>query len=155
MLSCTMYVYIYIYMNSHIYTHIDIYIYIYRGLVGGKSACINVLCAGKSRPFSFQRGGKQGGIVTPEEVNILLETVSSDLVFFWNAVGFGIAMGDTLFNHLTWADFIILGAPDEETFKVMTQQLTDAIHDVGLAGKPASSRANLPFWKIPRCGSIA
>ena len=103
-----------------------------------KTACINLSGAGRSGDFRLLRGGKQGGIETPDEFNVLMEYALDGLVDFWNDFGLGFVLDNVIFNHATWAVNIILAASDIETFQVMTQQLTEAIYKVDLSWKPSS-----------------
>ena len=61
-----------------------------------------------SERFDLERGGKQGGVETPEEFNIMLEIALGDVLKKWDMSGYGFALDDdgSRINHVIWADNI-------------------------------------------------
>ena len=114
------------------------------------SGRISIQGAGMSNVFPFERGGKQGGVETPEVFNVMIEYALEPLVAHWEKKGFGFAFDDCerVLTHLIWADNIILFASSVKQFQIMAQELTDAICGIGFRWKPASLEYML-------CGSLS
>ena len=81
--------------------------------VSGMSCNIEINGAGISETFPLERGGKQGGIETPEVFNAMMEYALEPVFRSWLARGFRVAVseldeGSPALTHLLWADNIIL-----------------------------------------------
>ena len=90
-----------------------------------------------SERFDIQRGGKQGGVETPEVFNAMIETLMSPLVRLWRDKGYGFKYGDyeDTLTHLVWADNIYLITRSLQEFQAMSQELTNAIYAHRFRGK--------------------
>ena len=109
----------------------------------GKTAFLNIPAAGSSKTFPFLRGGKQGGVETSDEFNLVVESAMEELTRWWDFWEMGFQMdggsdGEELFHHVTWFDNIFLVASDVDTFAAMAQQLTDCMYSVGFQWKSSS-----------------
>jgi hypothetical protein len=113
------------------------------------SCRIHVPGAGHSESFPFERGGRQGGMETPEVFNIMIECLLEPLVASWRErrLRFVFDPEHPPFSHIVWADNIILLAGSTEDFATMAQELTAAIYGVGFRWKPASLECMM-------CGSL-
>ena len=104
-------------------------------------ARISLPNAGSSSWFSFRKGGKQGGVETPDSFNMLVEFAMEKLVISWNQRGCGAYLcldKKTTITHLNLCDNIWLFASDYLQFCTMSQELTDSLYEVGLSWKAAS-----------------
>ena len=105
----------------------------------GKSGRIRLPDAGLSPDFPFLRGGKQGGVETPDQFNVIMDACFRDLVGIWSAFGMGFRLdeydGAPLLNHVIWADNVYLVASSVAEMNVMVQQSTDALYHLGLQWK--------------------
>ena len=101
---------------------------------------ISIPSAGTSEPFDFRKGGKQGGVETPDEWNMLVEFLLEPLVRSWRERGFGIQLVEwaTGITHVVWADNIWLIAASLEQLQIMTDELTETIYSARLRWKPKS-----------------
>eukprot|EP00973_Karenia_brevis_P038554 5319653-Karenia_brevis.AAC.1 len=74
-----------------------------------------------SQRFRFQRGGKQGGVETPAEFNVMVETLMQPVVASWKERGYGFKFReeDEALTHLVWADNIFIVAADLKQFSDM------------------------------------
>ena len=74
--------------------------------VSGMICSLSLPGAGPSERFDLERGGKQGGVETPEEFNIMLEAAPEDVVSRRDLFGHGFALDDddSRITHLIWAD---------------------------------------------------
>ena len=90
---------------------------------------------GTTTDFQFSRGGKQGGVETPDEWRAILDYILEPVINLWNAFGLGCVLPDTygeteiLVNHAVWADNIFLFATDHDTMQTMINQLTEAFSE--------------------------
>jgi len=118
----------------------------------GLQAFIHLPNVGCTRNFDFQKGGKQGGVETPDQWKALLEFLFVPIVKKWNQLGMGFALPEEaekpgkLFNHAVWADNVILFASSTEMMQQMISDLNGALEcHVSLEGsrylgwKPDSS----------------
>ena len=108
--------------------------------VSGMSGKVFLPGAGLSEPCPFQRGGKQGGVETPEVFNIMMEYALEPSVASWKSRSFGFAFGEVndspvRLTHLIWADNIILFATDVAQFETMAQDVTEAVYALGFSWK--------------------
>ena len=68
--------------------------------------------------FDFNRGGKQGGIETPDQWWVVIDHLLEPAVLRWCELGLGFQLcGDDgatehLINHAIWADSVVLFAAD-------------------------------------------
>ena len=107
--------------------------------------------ASPSDRFPMCCGGKQGGIETPEEFNVMIEFVLQPLVDRGRHERMGFCFGEDderPLSHLIWADNVILIAKSPNEFNQMAQELTDAICSIGFQWKRSSLEAIL-------CGPIS
>ena len=85
-------------------------------VITGLQAYITLPFVGRSDFFNFNRGGKQGGVETPDEWRILIDYVLEPVVRIWNSngVGFKLKQNDGEDNffvkHAVWADSILFGS---------------------------------------------
>ena len=68
-----------------------------------------------SLPFSVSNGVRQGGILSPQFFNIYINDLSDDL----NSSNVGCIMNDTVFNHLSYADDMVLMAPSASALQFL------------------------------------
>ena len=100
---------------------------------------INLPGAGDSDWFDFQRGCKQGGVDTPKEFNMVLESAMEPSVLKWRLAGYGYKLQNgTLINHLIWADNILLIASSSTHMEIMIADLTSAFKGCGFHWKKDS-----------------
>eukprot|EP00973_Karenia_brevis_P026651 3676558-Karenia_brevis.AAC.1 len=77
--------------------------------VSDMKAILSIPGAGDTYPFEFQRGGKQGGVETPDEWNWLIEETLEPVVDKWTRLGWGVCFETgELVHHAVWADNIII-----------------------------------------------
>ena len=95
--------------------------------------------------FEFLRGGKQGGVDTPDLFNIMIEYLLHSLVLSWDERGFGVPwvsrsneQENQTVNHLIWCDNVWLIATNRHQLETMILEITDAIHKGGFRWKPSS-----------------
>ena len=87
---------------------------------------------GATPRFDFGRGGKQGGVETPDEWNAVVNYVLEPVVRRWGALGLGFKLLvcdgviSELINHAVWADNIILFAESYEHMQTMINDLDSA-----------------------------
>ena len=87
---------------------------------------------GATPRFDFGRGGKQGGVETPDEWNAVVNYVLEPVVRRWGALGLGFKLLvcdgviSELINHAVWADNIILFAESFEHMQTMINDLDSA-----------------------------
>ena len=62
----------------------------------GFEAQIRLPNAGVSPPFRFDRGGKQGGVETPDQFNAMLEAIMEPAVVSWRVRKFGVKVDMTV-----------------------------------------------------------
>ena len=80
-----------------------------------------------SLPFDFQRGGKQGGIETPDCFNIYLEEAIGGVISAWDNGGLGFKLDSFRVTHAVWADNIIVFAADKAQLFKMIEELGHAV----------------------------
>ena len=100
-----------------------------------------------SLPFDFQRGGKQGGVDTPDNFNIYLEEALHKVVETWALRGWGFKLDDYAISHAIWADNIIVFAGDR-------QQLDGMLVDLGRAISTAKLKWKTTSLQILGCGAV-
>ena len=101
----------------------------------------------------FQRGGKQGGVSTPDEFNVYLEAAVEDVVKLWRDRAWGFRLDDTVISHATWADNIFILASSQEQLKTMLGELGQAHYNAHLEWK-ASSLEVMACGLSPSLGNI-
>ena len=105
----------------------------------GLSATISIPGAGCTDAFEFSRGGKQGGIVTPDEFSMFIEYMMTPIVKRWHARGLGFRFeSGVIVTHLLWADNVWLVAEKSEDLALMIQELSLAISLSKLKWKSSS-----------------
>ena len=110
------------------------------GELSGLRANITIPGAGSTGRFPLERGGKQGGVETPDEFNILLQVILEPLVQSWSERGFGFVPEDnsTPVHHFVWAGNIYILGSSRVQFQTMCEELTTAIYGHGLRWKRTS-----------------
>ena len=101
----------------------------------GMQAFIELPHVGKTDLFDFSRGGKQGGIETPDEWRAVLDYLLDDLVAKWQIERLGFLFpGDSedsnselIVSHAIWADNVVLFARDVPMLQQMISDLDAAI----------------------------
>ena len=89
----------------------------------------------------MEKGGKQGGVETPELFNIMMEVIFADVFEKWCRCKCGFALneeGTERLTHSIWADNIFILATSVEEFVSMTQDMTHAIVQFGFTWKSSS-----------------
>ena len=105
----------------------------------GIHAVITLPGAGTTEPFEFNRGGKQGGVETPDAWNAIMDHLLEPLVISWEARGMGFNWDHPqVISHAVWADNIILFASSAAMMKQMQLELSSAITAGQLRWKPSS-----------------
>ena len=109
-----------------------------------------------SEEFDMQRGGKQGGVETPEVSNTVLEWALEPLARSWRERDMGFSFDDNspALTHLLWADNIWIIAGSMEEFLCMTRELTDTILSIGFRWKDVSLEY-MPCGSLRDCSSGA
>ena len=89
-----------------------------------------------------------GGGPDPDEFNIMMCHVMEDIVDYWEKIGEGLTLSlkidnkgkteDITFEHILWADNIILLADTAEKLENMAQMVTDKLYSIGFKWKPKS-----------------
>ena len=93
------------------------------------NAYIWLLHCGKTEMFQYTKGGKQGGIETPDEWRAVVDSLMEPIVRKWNHIQFGFHLHDEhgepclLVNHAVWADNIIVFASSFEMLQTMVLDL--------------------------------
>ena len=96
-------------------------------------ARITLPFVGTTPCFEFSKGGKQGGIETPDEWRAVLDYVFEPVIDFWNASGFGFMLPDSsgavevLVNHAIWADNVILFGRTYEMMQTLIEHVNVAL----------------------------
>ena len=106
----------------------------------GLQASITIPSASPTDRFTLEHGGKQGGVETPDEFNILIEHILAPIVKSWTERGYGFKLDAGMLNlhHLIWADNIYILAASHVQFQTMCQELTMAIYSHKLKWKQSS-----------------
>ena len=87
------------------------------------------------------RGGKQGGVESPEIFNAVLEWVLEPLVRNWLERGHGFRFDDDdgmLLTHLIWADNIFLLSLSIDQFHDMVAEITEVVESIHFRWKSSS-----------------
>ena len=113
----------------------------------GMQAYINLPGAGPTSTFDFWRGGKQGGVETPDERRILVQHVLEPVVQRWHKTCVGFRLPDEddawlVVSHAIWADNIILFASG---FGMLQSMITDVNEAFGQFKTGSGTRHLL--WK--------
>ncbi len=94
------------------------------------TATITLPFVGSTAPFAFNKGGKQGGIETPDEWRAVVDYIMEPIVISWNERNVGFQLRDTetnvLVNHAVWADNIVLFASSYSEMQLMIGDLNRA-----------------------------
>ena len=97
--------------------------------------------------FDFLKGGKQGGVDTPDLFNVVVEYLLENLIESWTRRKYGVVYAEASgthsekrVNHLIWCDNIWILADDRDSLQIMITDLTAAIHAGGFTWKPSSSQ---------------
>ena len=106
--------------------------------LAGVKGRISILGAGTSEQFPFCKGGKQGGVDTPDIFNAMIEAAFAPMVRSWSARGIGIVLDGTLFNHCWWADNLWLFAKSRTELAILCQESTAVVYNLRLTWKPSS-----------------
>ena len=75
--------------------------------MAGAQLLLEVPATGKSVKVPMEKGGVQGGVMTPDDWNDLVEDTMEEVVEEWEKEGVGVNCGDVgRLTHLVWADNI-------------------------------------------------
>ena len=98
--------------------------------ISGMKGCLSLPRVSPSELFDIERGGKQGGVETPDEFNVMMEWLLEPLSRSWaqRHMGYTFAGGGPLLTHLLWADNVFILASSVCQFNTMVQELTDAVY---------------------------
>ena len=102
----------------------------------GMHAYIRLPHAGQTVLFPYTKGGKQGGIETPDEWKAVVDSIMLPIVEDWNTLNFGFSLTDEdgeqrlLVNHAVWADNIVLFASSFQELEIMVSDLNSAFSSV-------------------------
>ncbi|CAK0827067.1 unnamed protein product, partial [Prorocentrum cordatum] len=80
--------------------------------------------AGDTEFFNYERGGKQGGVETPDCWNAIVECASEPVVANWSEQGWGVRYDGNLIHHAIWADNIVFFATDPNHLQHMVSEAT-------------------------------
>eukprot|EP00959_Pyramimonas_sp_CCMP1952_P105352 2202265-Pyramimonas_sp.AAC.1 len=109
--------------------------------LAGIRATIQLPGVGSTTPFDYSKGGKQGGIETPDEWNALADYLMEPLIQARGVKGFGFKLdlgdGDVYVNHV-WCDSVVLFAADQVSLSMMINDITRRFHEHELHWKPGS-----------------
>ena len=114
----------------------------------GMRGQISLPHVGGTKLFNFTRGGKQGGIETPDQWRVVIDHLLEPVVHKWGAQGFGFKLVDDdgdaeqLVNHAIWADNVVLFAT---SYKMMQQMIDDL--DKALGSQLMQSGGRFFNWK--------
>eukprot|EP00973_Karenia_brevis_P071447 9925890-Karenia_brevis.AAC.1 len=87
----------------------------------------------------FRRGGRQGGVETPEVFNVMIESAAGAVVDTWRAKNYGFTLDDKAYiSHLVWADNFFLLAKSPHEAHQMVEDLSAAIYAKGFRWKACS-----------------
>eukprot|EP00973_Karenia_brevis_P080409 11156658-Karenia_brevis.AAC.1 len=111
--------------------------------LSGLRAYISLPGAGSSHSFLYNRGGKQGGVETPDQWNALLDHMLEGLIRSWTARGFGFLLdyedGNVeCIHHAVWCDNIFLFARCHVMISTMISEITATIQNFDMRWKPTS-----------------
>ena len=84
-----------------------------------------------SEYFDFLRGGKEGGVDTPDIFAAVMEYILEPCVQEWHksGAGFKCTANDTLFvNRIVWADNLFLNSHSADEMQQMIHSLTSNIY---------------------------
>ena len=103
-------------------------------------ARVNVADADPSGFFQISKGGRQGGVETPELFNLIVKAGISGVVQQWSESKFGFSLdGKSFISHCIWADNCFLIAKSRAAAELMAEELTNEIHAKGFRWKVSSS----------------
>ena len=107
--------------------------------MAGAQLFLEVPATGRAVKIPMEKGGVQGGVMTPDDWNDLIEDCLETLVEEWEKEGVGVSCGQAgRLSHLVWADNIWLFARTREELERMQVQLTDRLEEKGLWWKDTS-----------------
>ena len=83
--------------------------------LAGSQLLLEVPATDRSVKIAMEKGGVQGGVMTPDDWNDLIEDCLETLVEEWDQEGVGFRCGHAgRLSHLVWADNIWLFAKSRE-----------------------------------------
>ena len=105
-----------------------------------KHASLIIPGAGETEAFPFARGGWQGGINTPDAFNRIIQHFLRDSVELWNLLGLGMSTddGNTLVNHIFFADNGYFLADSFDDCLKIFEDVTPCLYAIGFQWKPSS-----------------
>ena len=113
--------------------------------LSGMDTYMTLPIAGRTAAFLLTKGGKQGGIETPDEWLMLVDHIVRTVVSQWNSADLVFKLvGDDgvsipLMNHAVWADNIFLFASGMKEMQGMITDLDRLLSIVCRAGKGTST----------------
>ena len=125
----------------------------------GLHAFMSLPAAGVTRPFDYSKGGKQGGVETPDQWNAVMDNMLEPLVVSWSMRKMGFCLQpdgkDAIyFSHAVWADNIVLFAASLSMMQTMVHELTLSVTSRGFDWK-ASSLEVLPSGSLAELTPIS
>ena len=94
----------------------------------------------QTAPFDIHKGGKQGGVETPDQWKITVEFILGPVIQAWTNMGLGFALTtedgtlEALISHAIWCDNVVLFATSIGVMQKMVSDLDLAfgrIRDIG------------------------
>ena len=114
---------------------------------------------GTSEPFHLQKAGRQGGVDTPKELNIMVEISLHKCLETWSRKGWGFRpRGSTegpALTHAVWADNVYLIAASLEDLQSMIEELSAELLWLGFDWKPTSLKLLAGAASHPRSSLTA
>ena len=120
-----------------------------------KLATIKIPTAGNTPPFQFTKGCWQGGVRSPDEFNVIMRHALDDIVLFWQTAGEAFALTTQIsptetdkihFDHVLWADNIVLITETPQQMQTELQGVTDKVYGSQLKWKPKSIKNSKKNW---------
>ena len=86
-----------------------------------------------------EKGGVQGGTLTPDTWNLIIEDTLEEVVQTWEDEGYGVRCGEAgRLTHIVWADNFWLLAKTREELARMQRDVTEVLEAKRLWWKPSS-----------------
>ena len=98
----------------------------------GLKARITLPCVGCTDFFDFEKGGKQGGVESPDQWRAVVDFILEPVVCSWQRRGYGFRIGNAddpiskLVNHAVWADNVVFFAASIAMMQTMVSEVDAA-----------------------------
>ncbi|CAK0799693.1 unnamed protein product, partial [Prorocentrum cordatum] len=113
--------------------------HLHEGAHRGLKAAATLPGVGATEPFDYSKGGKQGGVETPEESNAVVDHALEPLVCSWAVRGMSFRLdlpeGAQYFSHAVWADNGFLFASGPAMMQAMLAEVAAAVNARRLPSK--------------------